>query len=227
MWNLSVSAQELIERIEWFELPSDDRDSVGAKAAKDLLETLWGDVREEIGADRFDPALGSIRAGRMGRRFNTAWAQTNDKQSFRSVNLTLDLSHEGLALNVIGWYDKQLEKMRKWLATPAARKLLRTMPDLLAVIFVREGHVGADGKPVFQNAPGREVERLSLAESSPSSIPITLTGMKSRLAHNEKLALHLRRLWAPSEVEAMERPSTAVGAEVSRWLEPLEQIRLA
>ncbi len=219
---------ELAPLFEWFSQPSDKRDSAGGSEAKERLLQLWAEVRNKIGPQRFDPVLGSIRAGRMGRRFNTAWAQTNSERDFRFVNMTLDLSDEGLALNTIGWFDEQLEKMTSWLRLPAARKFLRTLPDWMVVVYVRQANVGADGKPVFQGAEGTERKRISLAEISPSSIPIELNGMRPQLdSAREKLSLHIRRLWTPDDVAAMSDVPATVAPEVERWLQPIQDMRVA
>jgi hypothetical protein len=219
--------QDLPEIIEWFNRPAADRED-RSREIQDQLLSLWEQVRQEIGVDRFDPVLGTVRAGKFGSRLDSAWTQTNAEHPEGDlVNLTLELDGSELSLNVVGWFDPQLEKVERWLRTGAARKLLPTLGDWEVLIFVRHGKQGKNGRTMFRGAPGKLRDRFPVAGIAPSSIPITLSGLRPRIdAELEKLSLHLRRSWGANELSDLDI-ARAVADQVDQWLAPLEEIRLA
>lgn len=213
---------------EWFSRSGDERDSSYRDVVKRQLVDLWSEVRDLIGPDRFDPVLGSIRVGKFMARSDGAWAQTNSEKDSGFINMTLEVEARELSLNVIGWFDPQLDKMESWLRKPAAWRFLRDLPDWLLVVFVREANVGADDRAVFQGAPGTERERIAFADSSPANISTRLTGIRPHLdPGREKLALHIRRAWAPADIPAGEALAETITREVERWLQPIQDMRTA
>jgi hypothetical protein len=214
---------------EWFAESADERDVGFNHAITDELLSNWAEVRQRIGAERFDATLGKVRAGRFERRASGAWTQTNGEHELGDfVNLTLEVDAAELSLNVIGWFDPQLEKIERWLRKSVARKFMRTLEEWFLVIFIRKAHVGESGRAVFQGAPGTERQRIAIAGTSPANLAITLAGLRPQLdPGTEKLALHIRRPWSPAELGEMSDLPGAIAAEVERWLDPLEAIRLA
>lgn len=185
-------------------------------------------MRNRIGRERFDPVLEETRAGKFGRRAAAAWTQTNGDHEGDLVNLTLEVESEELSLNVVGWFDPQLEKVERWLRTRPAARYLRTLDDWDLLIFVREAHVGPSGRAIFRGAAGELRQPLPIAQYPPASIAITLDGMRPGLdSSTQKLALHIRRGWSREEVLGMGAVAEAVAPEVERWLAPLQEIRLA
>lgn len=214
---------------KWFAEPADRRDGGFNRTITEELLANWVEVRERIGEEEFDAVLGQVRPGRFQRRSSGAWTQTNGEHELGDyVNLTLEVDATELSLNVIGWFDPQLEKMERWLRSPAARKFMRTLEGWFLLIFIREAHVGESGKAMFRGAPGRECERIAIAGTSPANIGITLNGLRPKLdSDREKLALHIRRPWSPKETAEAEDLPGAIAMEVGRWLEPLQALRLA
>jgi len=208
----------------WFARPPQERDKAAVPEIPQLLQKTWAQVREELGPAQFDPVLGEIRTGRFGLGDGTAWAQTNDEKDSGYVNLTLELEASELSLNLIGWYDPQLEKVEGWLRKPKAWRFLRERPDWQILFFVRR----ARGGSVFQGAPGTEVERLSFTEASPVEVTTRLSTLRFKLdPKTEKLSLHLRRKWEPTEVGTIAEISKPIAEEVGRWLEPINDVRLS
>ena len=116
---------ELKGAFEWLGLPADQRDPEGAQEIKGQLLKLWLEVRERVGGERFDATLGEARAGRFARRGESIWTQTNaEHEQGDYVNLTLELDRDELSLNVIGWFDPQLEKVERWLLKPASWRFM-------------------------------------------------------------------------------------------------------
>ena len=191
-----------------------------AAVVKDRLLGLWGGVRQQIGADRFDSSLGEVRAGRFARQSGGVWVQTNAEHPQGDyVNLTLEIHPNELSLNVIGWFDPQLDKVERWLYKPAAWRFLRTLEGWSVVVFVRRAHLDKNGKPNFQGAPGYERERIPISTR--------LIGLRPSLEPGrEKPALHIRRAWTPAEVTPVDDLVISIAGEVEPWLDPLEQIRL-
>lgn len=219
----------LEDAFEWISQPAEERRLDQAAAAKDCLLGLWGEVRERIGGERFDSSLGEVRAGRFARQDGGVWAQTNAEHAQGDhVNLTLELHPDELSLNVIGWFDPQLEKVEGWLRKPAAWRFLRTLDGWCVVVFVRRAHLDRNGKPNFQGAPGEERERIPVDEAGAASISLRLTGMRPGLEPGqEKLALHIRRSWSAAEVASEDDLAGLVAEEVETWIDPLERIRLS
>ncbi len=216
------------EIFTWLNLPVDQRDTSYSKEATAYLLDVWSEVRNRIGAGRFDPVLEEARAGKFGRRAAGGWTQTNGNHEGDLVNLTLEVEAEELSLNLVGWFDPQLEKVERWFRTRKAREVLRTLEGWDLLIFVRQAHIGPSGKATFQGAPGELRERFPIAGTAPSNVVITLDGMRPRLdPTTERPALHIRRGWRRGEVEAMSDVAEAVAPEVERWLNPLQEIRLA
>lgn len=216
------------EIFDWLEEPVEERVTAFSKVANSYLLDVWMDVRDQIGSERFDPLLDEPRAGKFARRATAAWTQTNGDREGDLVNLTLEVEATELSLNVVGWFDPQLEKMERWLRTRAARGFLRTLDGWDLLIFIRKAHVGPSGRATFQGAPGELKERFPIAGVAPSSVVITLDGMRPKLdSSSEKLALHIRKGWSAEEVLAFPDVAAAVAPEVERWLSPLREIRLA
>lgn len=215
------------EIFDWLGRSSTERDPDFAEVITGALLETWANVRAEVGAERFDPVLGEIRPGRFGRRAPGAWTQTNGDHEGDLVNLTLELDAEELSLNLVGWFDPQLEKVERWLRTSPAKRFLRSLEGWDLLIFVREAHVGPRGRAVFRGAPGTLRQRIPLDQVSPATIPITLDGLRPQLdSDKEKLALHIRRSWSPEDAG---KPGldAQIAAEVERWLDPISDIRLA
>jgi len=216
------------EIFAWLDEPIDQRDTSYSKEATAYLLDVWNEVRNRIGPERFDPVLEETRAGKFGRRAAAAWTQTNGDHEGDLVNLTLEVESEELSLNVVGWFDPQLEKVERWLRTRPAARFLRALDDWDLLIFVREAHVGPSGRAIFRGAAGELRQRLPIAQYSTASVAITLDGMRPRLdSSTQKLALHIRRGWSREEVLGMGDVAEAVAPEVERWLAPLQEIRLA
>ncbi|MFL5898243.1 MAG: hypothetical protein ACJ76D_07235 [Solirubrobacterales bacterium] len=216
------------EIFDWLDRPVEQRETRYGKEATGYLLGIWEEVRQRLGPERFDPVLEAARAGRFGRRAAAAWTQTNGKHEGDLVNLTLEVEAEELSLNVVGWFDPQLEKVEGWFRTRRAKELLRTLDGWDLLIFVREAHVGPSGRATFQGARGVLRERFPITEVAPTNVIITLDGMRPKLeSATEKLALHIRRGWRREEVLELADVAAAVTPEVERWLDPLREIRLA
>jgi hypothetical protein len=213
---------------DWLAEPVEQRETRYSKEATACLLGIWEDVRNRIGPERFDPVLEEPRAGKFGRRAAAAWTQSNGAHEGDLVNLTLEIEADELSLNLVGWFDPQLEKVKSWFRTRRAKEVLRTLDMWDLLIFVRQAHVGPSGKATFQGAPGVLRDRFAITEVAPTNVVITLDGMRRRLDPvTEKLALHIRRGWSRQEVMAMPDVAVAIAPEVERWLEPLPEIRLA
>jgi hypothetical protein len=222
---MATTAREIFE---WLDGPADERETRYSKEATAYLLGIWDEVRDRIGPDRFDPVLAEARAGRFGRRAAAAWTQTNGDHEGDLVNLTLEIEDDELSLNTVGWFDPQLEKVERWFRTRKAREILRTLKGWDLLIFVRKAHVGPSGKATFRGAPGELRERFPITEVAPTSIVITLDGMRPKLdPSTEKLALHIRRGWGREDVLGLPDIAAAVAPEVERWLDPLREIRLS
>lgn len=116
----------------------DSPDKGGVLESSRTLEELWGEVAKEIGAERFQGALGTVRHGkRFNKTYDHAWAQTHAEKSENTANLTLELSAKELSLNLVGFYNEQFEKVRDWIRARPGRQFLKAHPDLTLVIFVR------------------------------------------------------------------------------------------
>ncbi len=211
----------------WLEQPASQRDTSNSKEATAYLLEIWNEVRERIGPQQFDPVLEEPRAGRFGRRAAAAWTQTNGDREGDLVNLTLEVEADELSLNLVGWFDPQLEKVERWFRTRKAKETLRALDGWDLLIFVRRAHVGPSGRATFRGAPGDLRSRFPISEVAPTNVIITLDGMRPKLdAATEKLALHIRRGWSREEVLASPDVAAAVAPEVDRWLVPLQEIRL-
>ena len=153
---------DLTSTFEWFAAPLDERDPAGAKKITSQLLESWGEIREHLGPERFDKALGALYAGKLTSPWDHAWVQTNGELGSISkyVNLTLEIDATELSLNVVGWFDPQLDSLERWLRKPAAWRFLRQLKDWYVVIFVRTAHVGK--RVVYRGAPGVERERLAI-----------------------------------------------------------------
>jgi hypothetical protein len=217
------------DAFEWISLPPEDRQPSQAEMVKGGLLELWRQMRERIGAERFDSSLGEVRAGKFMRHNDGVWTQTNaEHEQGDYVNLTLELDRNELSLNVIGWFDPQLEKVERWLRKPAAWRFMRTLEGWCIVVFVRHAHLDRNGKPNFRGAPGKERERIPIGETGAASISTMLIGLRPKLdPGREKPALHIRRAWNPAEAASLDDLPGSVAAEVEAWLDPLDQIRLA
>jgi hypothetical protein len=227
MDNIAAVA-DLASGFEWFTQPAESRDPARRDQVTNQLVDLWAEVRDEVGAAEFDSVLGAIRVGRFTMGSDGAWVQTNGEEEAGFINLTLEMDAKELSLNVIGWYDPQLEQMERWLRKPAAWRFLRELEDWCLVIFVRKATVGPSGRAIFRGAPGVEQERIEFAETSPGNVSTRLIGMRPRLdSDHEKLALHIRRSWSFAEVTALDSPAAAIAREVEPWLDPIQQMRVA
>ena len=219
---------DLDDAFKWIALPPEDRQPDQAEVVKGSLLELWRQVRERVGADRFDSSLGQVRAGRFARHNDGVWTQTNaEHEQGDYVNLTLELDRNELSLNVIGWFDPQFEKVERWLRKPAAWRFMRTLEGWCIVVFVRRARLDRNGKPNFRGAPGRECERIPISETGAAGITTMLTGMRPKLdPGREKLSLHIRHAWSPTEIASLDDLPGSVATEVETWLDPLDQIRL-
>jgi hypothetical protein len=216
------------DSFEWLSLPPEKRPAKFGTEIKAELMQLWNEVRLRLGTQIFDPVLGSPRAGKLASRSEGAWVQTNGEKDFNFVNMTLEVDAAELSLNVIGWFDTQFEKIERWLRRPSAWRFLRESPEWMLVIFVRRANVDENGRPVFQGAVGTEVERIALSETAPSNISTRLTGLRPQLdSSREKLSLHIRRAWPGEECPTGSDLTAVVAAEVERWLQPLQELRVA
>ncbi len=190
------------------------------------IEDLWASARERVGPDRFDAVLGDLNRGTLTRASTHAWVMTNGKKGSDFVNMTIELGAKELSVNVVGWFDPQLEHLTGWLRTSAARKFLAPMTDLCVVVFVRTAQTGNTGKGVFKGAEGREVDRLRLTETSPANITTKLTTQRASLdSDTEKLSVHIRRSWTPEEVVSSTDLDEEVSSAVEPWLPVLPEIR--
>ena len=215
------------EILDWLRQPSNQGDSKNAKEVTSWLMEMWEEVRSRIGVDRFDPVLGQVRPGRVGRR-GAVWTQTNGDHEGDLVNLTLEVDTEELSLNLVGWFDPQLDKVQRWLRTPAAKQLLRTLHHWDLLIFVRKAHVGPSGRAIFRGAGADLRERMPISETAPANISITLDGFRPRLdSETEKLGLHIRQSWKREELDAADDLDAQISAGVELWLDPIQEIRIA
>jgi hypothetical protein len=214
---------------EWFSHPPDARQPDQVDMIKEELLELWREVRERIGEKRFDSSLGEVRAGRHAREDDGIWVQTNAEHTQGDyVNLTLELHQDELSLNVIGWFDPQLEKVERWLRRAAAWRFMRALEGWCVVVFVRRAHLNKNGRPDFRGAPGEERERIPVSEAGAVNVSTTLTGLKAKLEPGrEKPALHIRRAWSHTEAASLDDLVGSIAREVETWLDPLEQIRLS
>jgi hypothetical protein len=131
-----------------------------------------------------------------------------------------------LTLNLVGFFDGQLEKVRGWIGRRSGRVFLREHPELELVIFVRTAHGGKNGRVMWKAAKSEEIERLRLKEESPGAVSMRLTTLATRIDPDlQKLALHVRRGWDRQEVEAMEDASEIVKL-VEAWIEVLPEVQL-
>jgi hypothetical protein len=195
---------------------------------RDQLLQIWEEVRSRIGPESFDPVLGTVALGRRSSRIDGAWVRTNGERDHNFVNMTIELDPEELSLNVVGWYDNQLGKVEAWLRQPRAWRFLDGLPDWLLVIFIRHANIGKDGRSVFQGATGVELERLPFSETHAANISTRLTAIRPRLdSATEKLSLHLRRSWTVAECAAIDDIAVAVAPGVERWLQAIQEIRVA
>jgi hypothetical protein len=219
---------ELKDAFEWLALSPDEHDPDRTKEIKALLLQLWDEVRERVGPERFTTTLGETRAGRFARRGESIWTQTNaEHEQGDYVNLTLEIDPDELSLNVIGWFDPQLEKVERWLGKPASWRFMRRLENWCIVVFVRRAPLDKNGRANFRGAPGEERERLPIGAGA-ATIATTLIGMRPHLdPDREKLSLHIRRSWSPTEVASLDDLPQSITAEVETWLGPLDQIRLA
>lgn len=203
------------------------RDDTGVREIPAKLESLWSEVRDAIGHDRFDNALGTIRAGKRFRAEDDhAWVQTHAEKDESMPNLTIELYENELTLNLVGFFDGQLEKVRGWIGRRSGRAFLREHPELELVIFVRTAHGGKTGRLMWKAAKSEEIERLRLKEESPGAVSMRLTTLATRIdSDRQKLALHVRRSWDRQEVEAMEDASE-IAELVEAWIEVLPEVQL-
>jgi hypothetical protein len=218
---------DLAKTFDWLSQGPEERDLAHAGEVTALLTALWTEVEERIGPERFESELGTLYAGKLTSRSDHAWVQTNGEGESHLVNLTLEIEPKELSLNVVGWFDPQLESLERWLRTGAARRQLRQSAGWDALIFVRTGNRGKGGRVVFKGAEGRLLERMQLSETSPVDITLRLSGLRRKLGDDEKLSLHLRRAWSPSALADTDDFVEAIAAEVEAWLGPLAEIRLA
>jgi hypothetical protein len=210
----------------WFGEPADQRDEVLRAAVPSQLTDLWQEVRESIGPARFDPVLGEIRPGKkFSRDSKTAWAQTNAEKPEDYVNLTLEIEATELSLNLVGGYSEQFKKVEPWLRKTEAKHFLKEHPEFVLVIFIRHATVGTGDRVMWKGAKWVEEERMTLSQVSLIDILTRLSTIGARLdKKTEKLALHIRRAWAPADLKAMKDVSQ-IANEVEAWLEPIQQIR--
>lgn len=203
------------------------RDDTGVREIPTKLEILWSEVRDVIGHDRFDTALGEIRAGeRFRAEDDHAWVQTHADKDESTPNLTIELYEDELALNLVGFFDGQLEKVRGWIGRRSGRAYLREHPELELVIFVRTAQKGRNDRVMWKGAGSEEIERLRLNEESPGVISMRLTTLATRIDPDlQKLAIHVRRGWDRQEVEAMEDASE-IAELVEAWIEVLPEVQL-
>lgn len=193
----------------------------------EMLESLWGEIRDAVGHDHFDKELGTIRAGnRFGAENGHAWVQTHADKDESTPNLTIELYRDELSLNLVGFFDGQLEKVRGWIGRRSGRTFLRAHPELELVIFVRTAKKGKNDRVMWKGAASAEIERLRLSEESPAVVTMRLTTLAKQIKPDvQKLALHVRRGWSREEVEAMDDTSQIVEL-VEAWIEELPTVQL-
>ncbi len=219
---------DLSASFDWFAQPTDERSPAGGAEVKAQLLQIWREVRSRIGPEDFDPVLGDLWAGKRSSRVDGAWVQTNREHNHNFVNMTIEIDPDALSLNVVGWFDNQRRKIEAWLRQPGAWRFLDEMPDWLLVIFIRHANIAEDGKAVFQGATGVELERLAFSKTSAANVSNRLTAIRPRLdSDREKLSLHLRRPWTIAECAATDDIATLVAPEVERWLQPIQELRIA
>ena len=197
----------------------DSPDKGSALESSRILEELWGEVAQEIGAERFKKALGTVRHGqRFNKTYDHAWAQTHAEKTENTANLTLEISAGELSLNLVGFYSEQFEKVRDWIRGRPGRNFLKSHPELILVIFVRTAQKGKNGRPMWKGAESDELQRLKLSEASPSDVTMRLSTLSSRIDSNiQKLALHVRRTWSREEALAMSDVSE-IASLVEDWM---------
>jgi hypothetical protein len=219
---------DLSASFDWFAQPPEERSPAAGAVIKEQLLQIWEEVRSRIGPDDFDAVLGDLWAGKRSSRVDGAWVQTNRERDHNFVNMTIEMDPDALSLNVVGWFDNQLQKVEAWLRQPRAWRFLNDMPDWLLVIFIRHANIAKDGKAVFQGATGLELERLAFSETSAANLSTRLTAIRPRLdSEREKISLHLRRPWTAAECAAIDDIAAAIAPEVERWLQPIQEIRVA
>jgi hypothetical protein len=219
---------DLSASFDWLAQPAGERSPSRRVEIRGQLLQIWEEVRSRIGAESFDPVLGTVTLGRRSSRIDGAWVRTNGEHDHNFVNMTIEIDPDELSLNVVGWYDNQLEKAEAWLRQPRAWRFLDGLPDWLLVVFIRHANIGKDGKAVFQGATGVEFERLPFSETNAANISTRLTAIRPRLdSATEKLSLHLRRSWTAAECAAIDDIATAVTPEVECWLQPIQELRVA
>lgn len=222
----AVAMPDLRAAFDWFE-QSPPRKGDGVLTIPMALESLWGEVQDAVGPERFDETLGQVRAGqRFGAEDDHAWVQTHGEQDEATVNLTIELYANELTLNLVGFFDGQFDKVRGWIARGSGRAFLRSHPELELVIFVRTARRGKGGRVMWKGARSEERGRLALSEESPAAISIRLTTLRRQIDPDlQKLALHVRRGWSRQEAEAM-ADASEIAALVEDWIEELPSVQL-
>lgn len=203
------------------------RNETGVLQIPGMLEAVWGEVRDAVGHDRFDKALGPIRAGkRFSAEDDHAWVQTHADQDESTPNLTIEIYEDELTLNLVGFFSGQLEKVRGWIGRRSGRSFLREHPELELVIFVRTAQRGKGGRAMWKGAASDAIERMRLSEESPAGVSMRLATLKKQIDPDlQKLALHVRRSWNRAEVEAMADVSE-IAEIVEAWIEELPKVQL-
>jgi hypothetical protein len=205
----------------YFVQPQGSRDAKTRESVREVLVELWTAIRAEL-SDPDSRLLGEIYAGPLESGSDNAWAQTNrDDEHQDVVNLTLELTAEELQLNLVGSTTPQREQLENWLRA-AGSAFWRAHPEWELVVFIRE----ARGKGFWMKAPWRWVARYSADEMSKKGIVSVRSKHGFGLdPDKERLAYHVGRRWARTEVESNAELLATLTRAVQEVLPALRQAR--
>jgi hypothetical protein len=176
---------------------------------KARIRELWTQVSGLLDRDERDQ-LGGIHVHQLRLEDTHLSAQSNaDRDDL--VNLTLEIGAFDAQLNIVGWMSDQAASIESWLRADGTLVLPAT-PGLEVVVYVRRGLGYANRKtpgkrPVFQKAPGFELERIPSYEFTTERLDEALVGVEDPVW--EKAAYHIRMSWSAKEaVDAGEQFAT-------------------
>jgi hypothetical protein len=214
------------EHFEFFRKPTDERDAALGTEIRTRLDSIWIKVIEQLGPDD-RKVLGKIHVGNLGEGAVSAWAQTNADEGFHVPNLTIEMDKNELNLNIVGGFDQQAKRVKRWLCVGGGAGLAESNFEL--VIFRRTAKGGHDGKNiVWQRAKWELVERTPLRALTPTDIKARLEELpKSLDDKTQRLAFHIRKKWACDAVRERQDLPAELAREISQLLPILKEIRKA
>jgi hypothetical protein len=190
---------------------------------KTQLAALWETVIEGLSAKE-QAELGAIHVGQLGL-WERAWAQTHHKAD--KINLTLEMSSEGLELDLVAWSADRAQRMLEWLRSHGT-KALPGLDGYELVLFQRRAKNyekrSSGAKPWWQREDSNEVGRIE-AGSAGATLESLLAQIDAWERKWEKPAFHLRRFWprkAVTETGVAIVPS--IQLEVTRLMPLLEDL---